>query len=327
MADTNAMKAALEGWVGERRGAASDVVEFRQLTAGHSRAMWYLELADGERLVVRIEQGGVFGISGAQEYRFMEAALQLGFPVATVRWSEPTGDVIGQPFFVMDFLPCATAEREDRTLPASVAEDFVRQLHGLHETPWDGVLMTDTAPADATHAHIDRWAAVYRASTPIPIPLLEEGAVWLHRHAPALQRSSIVHGDPGPGNFVHDGVGVVAFTDWEFAHLGDPMEDWAYVIGMRGMRSMPREAWRTLFREIAGVEVTDADLRYWGAFGYFKGACANLSCLGAFAGANPTPNMAIIGTALQQTFMRQLADLVLGSERGRASGRRVDVAR
>jgi len=311
--DPDAMGAALAAWVGERRGHAAEAVAFRRITTGHSRAMWYLELSDGERLVVRVEQGGVFGTSGAEEYRFMEAALQLGFPVATVRWSEPTGDVIGQPFFVMDFLPGAAAEREDRTLPASVAEDFVRQLHGLHDTPWEGVLANDTAPADATHEQIDRWAAVYRASSPIPIPLLEEGAVWLHRNAPELERSSIVHGDPGPGNFVHDGVGVVALTDWEFAHLGDPMEDWAYVIGMRGVRSMSKEAWRSLFRDIAGVEVTDADLRYWGAFNYFKGACANLSCLVAFAGPNPAPNMAIIGTALQQTFMRQLANLVGGT--------------
>ena len=34
--------------------------------------------------------------------------------------------------------------------------------------------------------------------------------------------------------------------------------------------------------------------------------------LKSFAGANPAPNMALIGTVLQQTFMRQMTDLMAG---------------
>jgi hypothetical protein len=90
------------------------------------------------------------------------------------------------------------------------------------------------------------------------------------------------------------------------------MEDWAYVIAMRGARTMPVDAWRALIADIAGIDVTDSHLRYWGAFNFFKGACANLTCLPVFAGANPAPNMAIIGTALQQSFLRRLAGLVAG---------------
>jgi len=132
----------------------------------------------------------------------------------------------------------------------------------------------------------------------------------LHDRAPALERVALVHGDPGPGNFVHDGHRVLAFTDWEFSHLGDPTEDWAFLVSMRGARTMAFDDWMRLIRQETGVEL-DADvLRYWRAFNFFKGACANRSCLRAFAGANPAPNMALIGTVLQQSFMRQLADLV-----------------
>jgi aminoglycoside phosphotransferase (APT) family kinase protein len=123
---------------------------------------------------------------------------------------------------------------------------------------------------------------------------------------------AIVHGDPGPGNFLHDGSAVIALTDWEFAHLGDPMEDWVYLVSMRGARTMPADRWRALIADVAGVEVTDWHMRYWGAFNFFKGACANLTCLNVFAGPNPAPNMAIIGSALQQTFMREMAALVAG---------------
>ena len=157
---------------------------------------------------------------------------------------------------------------------------------------------------------IERWADVYRSTSPLPVPLLEEGAAWLHAHAPPLERVALVHGDPGPGNFVHDGHRVLAFTDWEFSHLGDPTEDWSFLLSMRGARTMPLEDWLALIRREVGVEV-DADSCATGGRSTSSRAPAptGRACK-SFAGANPAPNMALIGTVLQQTFMRQMADLV-----------------
>ena len=39
----------------------------------------------------------------------------------------------------------------------------------------------------------------------------------------------LVQGDTGPGNFLADDGMVTGLVDWEFAHLGDPMDDWAWV--------------------------------------------------------------------------------------------------
>ena len=51
--------------------------------------------------------------------------------------------------------------------------------------------------------------------------------------------------------------------------------------------------------------------RYWEAFNLFKGACANRTCLEVFEdGRNRAPNMAIIGTALHQVFLRRLVAIV-----------------
>jgi aminoglycoside phosphotransferase (APT) family kinase protein len=168
-------------------------------------------------------------------------------------------------------------------------------------------------PSAATPAQIVRWRDVYRGAASKPIPLLEEAAEWLLQLAPPLDRMSVVHGDAGPGNFVHAGGAVVAVTDWEFAHLGDPAEDWAFCLTMRGSRTMPRAAWLGLFRDRAGFELTDEQWRYWEAFNLFKGACANRTCLAVFEdGRNRAPNMAIIGTALHQVFLRRLVAIVHG---------------
>jgi aminoglycoside phosphotransferase (APT) family kinase protein len=216
----------------------------------------------------------------------------------------------------MDFLDGASTGRDDRSLPADLADDFVRRLDELHRTDWTAQLSADVDAAAATHLQIERWYGVYRAEVEagdgVAIPLLEEGAAWLHHHAPSLDRIAIVHGDPGPGNFVHDGHRVIAFTDWEFSHLGDPTEDWAYLVTMRGAQTMSPEEWRSLFQRVAGVHLGDDDLHYWSVFNFFKGACANLTCRRVFATTNPAPNMAIIGTALHQTYVRQVAALIGG---------------
>ena len=49
---------------------------------------------------------------------------------------------------------------------------------------------------------------------------------------------------------------------------------------------------------------------FWEAFNLYKGACANLTCLGLFeAGLNRSPDLAIIGTALHHSFLRRLVDV------------------
>ena len=57
-------------------------------------------------------------------------------------------------------------------------------------------------------------------------PLITYGVDWLERFVPSsVQRVSMVQGDTGPGNFLFDGNRVTSVIDWEWAHLGDPMED------------------------------------------------------------------------------------------------------
>ena len=298
-------------WIGEQLGATVGVAELRRITTGHSRGNWFLELDDGSRFVVRVEQGGVFGTSGADEFEFMQAVGRLGFPVARVRWLEPTGDVIGQPFFVMDFIEGGVAtEREDRSLAPELAVDFVRRLDELHQLEWEGVL-DGPPPSEATHVQIERWADVYRSSSPLPVPLLEEGggvaARTTRRRSSASPSSTAI---PVPATSSTTAAGCWRSPTGSSPTSAIPTEDWSF---------LALDAWGEddAGRGLAGAGAArggrrgdETQLRYWRAFNFFKGACANRSCLKSFAGANPAPNMALIGTVLQQTFMRQLADLV-----------------
>ena len=96
-------------------------------------------------------------------------------------------------------------------------------------------------------------------------PLITYGVDWLERFVPArVQRVSMVQGDTGPGNFLFDGDRVTAVIDWEWAHLGDPMEDlgnicvrefWNPSGGLTGL--MER------YQQRSGLQVDLAAVRYY----------------------------------------------------------------
>jgi aminoglycoside phosphotransferase (APT) family kinase protein len=289
-----------------------------RISVGHSRAMYRVGLSDGQRVILRREQGGVFGSSSAEEYRVMGALFRLGFPVAEVIAYDPTGTVLGQPFFVMKELAAARPGVDERKIDEATARHFVRTIARLHAIdpatlPFDS---QPTGPADANHLQIDRWFGIYRNAVAgsAPVPLIHDAARWLHAHAPVPERLATVHGDAGPANFVHSDGRVVAITDWEFAHAGDPTEDWVFCLAMRGVTTMPRERWLELFAEEAGVHLDPEEVAWWEVFNLFKGACANRTTLTIFeAGTNRNPNMAIIGTTLHQHFLQRLARIIPAS--------------
>jgi hypothetical protein len=72
-----------------------------------------------------------------------------------------------------------------------------------------------------------------------------------------------VQGDTGPGNFLHDGHRVTAVLDFELAHLGDPMEDLAW-IGTRNAQEPLPDYSRLLrqYEQLSGTPVDPVRLRY-----------------------------------------------------------------
>ncbi len=83
--------------------------------------------------------------------------------------------------------------------------------------------------AAAVLAELTRWEQMYRV-TGVADPLIEYALRWLTTCLPRVPEPPVmVHGDTGPGNFLYAGERVTAIIDWELAHLGDPMEDLAWL--------------------------------------------------------------------------------------------------
>jgi aminoglycoside phosphotransferase (APT) family kinase protein len=303
---------ALESWLAAQIGEPLVSFSAYVMSGGHSRRMLDVVAATATRsfsLVVRVEQGGVFGTEGATEARIMQGLHDAGVPVAPILWVESDPEPLGHPFFVMSRV-AGSDDPDDAALHA-----FLRQLDMLHRLPVTSVAASfDVQPQDpiaGVLAAIDWWTAVYRTASTVPVPLLDDGAAWLRRHLHPTGPLAVVHGDPGPGNFLHDGGRVTAITDWEFAHLGDPAEDWVYLSELRGTRLMDAGAWAALLLELVGVHYDEETWRAWTAFNVFKGACANITALHVFnEGASARPNLLAVGTAIHLRFLARLTALI-----------------
>ncbi len=299
--------AALTGWFSAALGGAVTVARAVVRSGGHSRRMLVVDVEGPlrrESFVVRVEQGGTFGTDGTLEAEAMQALAGAGVPVAPVRWIERDPGPLGQPFFVMDLVPGASSVDD------AVLRRFLHALHAVHQVD-PRVLGEPPSPEEAVQAQVDRWVGVYRNAVPVHVPLLEEAAAWLRRHLRPTGPVAVVHGDPGPGNFLHMDGSITALTDWEFVHHGDPAEDWAYFATIRSRKLKGAQEWYAAIADTAGVRHDRATWHAWEAFNQFKGACANLTALRLFAdGTASTPNLLAIGTAVHCRFLRRVAELV-----------------
>jgi hypothetical protein len=98
-------------------------------------------------------------------------------------------------------------------------------------------------------------------------PCATFGVRWLRDHVPhEVERISLVHGDAGTPNFLFDGTAgrVTGLIDWEWFHLGDPMEDLGNAVVHASF--FPSGDWTSLlpaYEEAGGPKVDVAKVRYY----------------------------------------------------------------
>lgn len=297
----------LAEYLSSQTGAAVTVLNSRRIHSRYSRVFYAIETTAG-RFIVSVQQGDAASTSPGDEMLLMQWLQKAGFPVAPARWSEPTGDVLGRPFLVVDDLG---AHRVDERAVAEVAASvFVKTLAKLHRLGAPTHLPT-VDPDQATHIQIEHWRNVGKSIGGPRVPVLDAAEIWLHQNIPPDRRLVLVHGAPRPNRmYVADGA-ALAMTDWDMAHLGDPDEDWSYSLSMRDMPPASRQLWISLFEREAGVRMSTERWTYWEAFNAYKVACINRSCLALFeSGQDSSPAMAIAGTEQYHSLLRRLLQIV-----------------
>jgi aminoglycoside phosphotransferase (APT) family kinase protein len=283
----------------------------RQLAGGASKEAWAVE-ARGRKLLVRRAGVGVIHrdtLTLEQEFRVLEAAHAAGVKVP--RPVEYLGEVAGREAFAMEFVEGETIGRRIvRDPPPGLPEQMAEELAKIHAIP----------PLDFL-PHGDVIARFYDEldSVEEPHPAIELGLAWVRERLPEERAPAFCHGDWRIGNLAVDAGGLVAVLDWEFAHLGDPVEDvaWPLVRAWRFGADERRlggvgdvEPYLERYNALTGRDVELAELLVWEVLGNVKWAVGCLTqCRRHLRGQDRSVEYAVLGR-MAAAMEYELLDLI-----------------
>ena len=170
-------------------------------------------------------------------------------------------------------------EPPDRSQQVAVAQDFIRQLARWHAAPAAQLELPSFKPVRSVEALQRGQLADIRelfetedAEAPID-EIARASLAFLEANVPAFDGPAVLcQGDTGPGNFIYDGDRVVGVIDWELAHLGDPMDDIAWLSWRATQHGFPDFPERLReYEALSGIAVDGPRVRY-----YRVNACARL---------------------------------------------------
>jgi aminoglycoside phosphotransferase (APT) family kinase protein len=193
------------------------------------------------------------------QYDAMRLAGELaGVPVPQVGLIEPTGEVLGTPFFLMDRLDGAVppdvmpypfgdnwlydAMPEQQAALQRSTVEVLAKLHGIPDAA-ERFAFLDPAvtghegatPLARNLAKTRAWYeyAVTAAEGSPRSPLIERALAWLEANLPADESASeavLIWGDSRIGNVMYRNFTPVAVLDWEMATLGPREMDLAWLV-------------------------------------------------------------------------------------------------
>lgn len=215
-------------------------------------------------------------------------------PVPAVRWIEPTGELLGSPFFLMDLVegivppdvmpytfggnwfadadPARQRELQDATV-AVLAE-----LHGIPDAARTFGFLIDADPPGETPLgrHFNWLKDWYEFAVPDigRSELVERALAWLEQNFPADVAAGepvLAWGDSRIGNVLYRDFRPVAVLDWEMATVGPRELDVAWIIfahmvfqelaGLAGLPGLPEvlreDDVRATYQRLSGVELAD----------------------------------------------------------------------
>lgn len=272
-------------------GAPGTVTELVQLTGGAAKRTYALRADIGgqpRRLILQLASTPTALVASltprldaSQDAALMQAAVAAGVDAPVVRAVLQPQDGLGGGF-VTEFVQAEALGRRivhDAAFAAArgrLTAQCGRNLAAIHRIPAAAHPWLLPYPALAQVEAYERQVDHYGMRT----PEMAYGFAWARRHAPRQHPMGVVHGDFRMGNLLTDVEGLRLVLDWEVAHLGDPMQDLAWLC-LRTWRfggAQPVAGVGTredLFRayEAAGGAPLDREaVFFWEAFGNLKWA-------------------------------------------------------
>jgi aminoglycoside phosphotransferase (APT) family kinase protein len=218
---------------------------------------------------------------------------QTTVPVPAVRWMEPTGEVLGTPFFLMDrvegvvpqdVLPynfgdnwLHDAPREDQRRLQDASARVLAQLHAIPDAATTFDFLDPARHGHAGATLLERNLARTREWYEFAVadldrsPLVERALAWLEANMPANDEAVLCWGDSRIGNIMYRDFEPVAVLDWEMAAIGPRELDVSWmafahsvfesITGVMGMPGMPHflheDDLKAEYERVTGVQLGD----------------------------------------------------------------------
>lgn len=213
-------------------------------------------------------------------------------PVPQVRWLENSGDVLGTPFFLMDYVDgrvppdvmpytfggnwFSDSPAEQRRELQDATVGVIAKLHSIPEPEKVFGFLDNGSDRNALRRNLNWLQNWYRFAVPDigRSSLVERALDWLEANWPADAAANdpvLVWGDSRVGNVLYSGYQPVAVLDWEMATLGPREMDAAWMIfahnvfqelaGLAGLPGLPdfmrEEDVKQTYAALTGVELGD----------------------------------------------------------------------
>lgn len=220
------------------------IEEFRALAAGWETTVYEFSIARRSRidalgagtpLVLRFYQGGTGADTGWREYRTLTRLAEIRYPVPAPYLYEPSLEVLGAPFLVMErvaggpLFATRSFGHAFKTFTLAFFA-FVRAQARLHRLPVEGTGANPLPEAFVSSNGIAGAPLLERILGVIaeriergPLPGLTAALEALRDRAPHFRTApvSMVHMDYHPQNVLVSGTRLNAVIDWVNADHGD----------------------------------------------------------------------------------------------------------
>lgn len=208
--------------------APVEIAELRRLTGGASRETWAFT-ANGQELILRRDPPGRPSLPGVmrREADAMRACRRAGLRVPEVL-ADDDGELLGTTGLVMRRVPGETIPRRilrDEAFTearGALVGDLGRFLAGLHAI--DPAELPDAETPDPLDSVWGKYGRLADRS-----PIFDKAYAWLVANRPPPSADALIHGDLRVGNVIVGPAGLDAVIDWELVHVGDPLEDLAWL--------------------------------------------------------------------------------------------------
>lgn len=220
---------------GDGAGASSGIVVFDADINGERRG-YVLRYAPTHN------PGRIFAeYAVAEQFELQRRLNGGGLAVPNGRWLDATGEQIGQPGFVMDLVKGEVADGSPFTggliaeagdaERARLIEQILVALNGVHRTDWRGLDLGNTVRDGGGRTPLERYLNWFWKTAewiqPASLERLDRLRQWLFANQPTYHPDdyTLIHGDPGLGNYMFQDGKVVAVIDWELSGILHPTYD------------------------------------------------------------------------------------------------------